>query len=555
MAVPFKYYILNEQEIESGALDLRYYTKTQADGKYVLKETGKQLIESTILTDLTDGGNTTLHKHDDKADKIYATNLVTNGDFSNGTTGWSATTGSLTVSNNELTLVKDNMTISRVGTLLSIVNGRKYYVKINRFIVNDGATLGSTLTTRDATLALIKQTLTYLPHGVSTLNFSLVFTATIDAQSIAYNLSSDSTGLTTGRMIVIDLTSLFGAGNEPTKDQIDRLLSIYPNSWFNGTAEITNIKQVFNEKSDRLFATNLVTNGDFSNGTTGCIQDGSTLSASNYVLSSTGSGSSQYVSYKHITTLKNVLNRKIFYRFAAKVTNSSSSGIYSYLIGSTSGQISGISVLTPAQNQIYNFSVIVTTTSALVGELIHLKLMHMYADAATANGKVMEVQYVQALDLTQIFGAGKEPTKEQMDWLLAQKYANSWFDGTKELCSITDLLTLVNTKANSTQEAWITPTLQNGATQFDSTNFPIGYYKDSVNIVRIRGLMNGISASGVVMNLPSGYRPPKAVYFITRDGATNVKRGYIATDGNVYMYYDGTYSAYYLLDGISFRAA
>lgn len=63
MAIPFKYYVLNEQEIESGALDLRYYTKTQADGRYVLKEVGKSLLSDSVIAALTGGANTNLHKH------------------------------------------------------------------------------------------------------------------------------------------------------------------------------------------------------------------------------------------------------------------------------------------------------------------------------------------------------------------------------------------------------------------------------------------------------------------------------------------------------------
>ena len=35
----------------------------------------------------------------------------------------------------------------------------------------------------------------------------------------------------------LNLTQIFGAGNEPTKEEMDKLLSVYPNSWFNGTSE------------------------------------------------------------------------------------------------------------------------------------------------------------------------------------------------------------------------------------------------------------------------------------------------------------------------------
>ena len=36
-------------------------------------------------------------------------------------------------------------------------------------------------------------------------------------------------------ILAIDLTTAFGAGNEPTKEQMDAILSQFPNSYFNGT--------------------------------------------------------------------------------------------------------------------------------------------------------------------------------------------------------------------------------------------------------------------------------------------------------------------------------
>lgn len=35
-------------------------------------------------------------------------------------------------------------------------------------------------------------------------------------------------------LVCIDLTQVFGIGNEPTKDEMDALLAYFPNSWFDG---------------------------------------------------------------------------------------------------------------------------------------------------------------------------------------------------------------------------------------------------------------------------------------------------------------------------------
>lgn len=47
-------------------------------------------------------------------------------------------------------------------------------------------------------------------------------------------------------LLLIDLTATFGAGNEPTKQQIVMLLEQFPNSWFDGTQNIFNAKHFLN---------------------------------------------------------------------------------------------------------------------------------------------------------------------------------------------------------------------------------------------------------------------------------------------------------------------
>ena len=89
------------------------------------------------------------------------------------------------------------------------------------------------------------------------------------------------------------------------------------------------------------------------------------------------------------------------------------------------GNIPGIAVTLPVQNQWYEASVVTVATG--VSNLA--RLYHYYVDAATSTGKVMEIQRVLYLDLTAIFGAGNEPTAVEMDALLT-KYPNSWFNGT-----------------------------------------------------------------------------------------------------------------------------
>src|SRR5690606_22303606 len=59
-----------------------------------------------------------------------------------------------------------------------------------------------------------------------------------------------------------------------------------------------------------------------------------------------------------------------------------------------------------------------------------LRLYQYYPDATVASGKMMEVKEIIAINLTQGFGMGNEPTLEEIN-----KYYTKWFVGTKNLGS------------------------------------------------------------------------------------------------------------------------
>jgi len=59
-------------------------------------------------------------------------NLVTNGDFSNGTTGWSANNSILSVVNNKLKVLATG-SFSYARQNITVVSGRKYKITVNFF--------------------------------------------------------------------------------------------------------------------------------------------------------------------------------------------------------------------------------------------------------------------------------------------------------------------------------------------------------------------------------------------------------------------------------------
>lgn len=162
---------------------------------------------------------------------VMATNLVTNGDFSNGTTGWVGLNGTIANESGRLAITPTAQFGGGVYNFNTIVNN-VYYIAI----LIEGTIGNNYINVSDvgATNIVLTQ---------NTQRVSIRFTSTQISRFIrvADSRASGWAKFFVDNFLIIDLTTLFGAGNEPTKEQMDKLLSVYPNSWFNGTSEIGSI--------------------------------------------------------------------------------------------------------------------------------------------------------------------------------------------------------------------------------------------------------------------------------------------------------------------------
>jgi hypothetical protein len=147
-----------------------------------------------------------------------------------------------------------------------------------------------------------------------------------------------------------------------------------------GTLEST----VDNFEADGLTLVNSVVNGDFSNGTTGWSAVSATFAVSNNIMSVTGNGGGAipYVFQDDVITN---IDEVIFSYAKVRVTNSDSQAIFGRLSGGSSGNFSVIS--NPIQNQWYELYGKLTK----VTNNTDIRIYQQYADATTANGKVIEV--------------------------------------------------------------------------------------------------------------------------------------------------------------------
>lgn len=177
--------------------------------------------------------------------------------------------------------------------------------------------------------------------------------------------------------------------------------------------------------SNKISITNLVTNGDFSDGTTGWSASGlSTISASNNILSVTTGAWNSGQAYCNSNEF--VEGDVYYYKIKARVTTTSCLKIEYFI----SAGYDGFSQTNPVVNEWYELSYLDTILEEEGGTDGIYYCRHTYGDSVA--GRVMEMQYALAINLTKDFGAGSEPTKEQMDTLLSGM-TNHWFNGTIEV--------------------------------------------------------------------------------------------------------------------------
>lgn len=107
-----------------------------------------------------------------------------------------------------------------------------------------------------------------------------------------------------------------------------------------------------------------------------------------------------------------------------------------------------------------------------------------------------------------------------------------------------------------TQEAWINVTYQNSWIDYDTgTWYPGSYYKDSLGIVHLRGLVKNGTMGSNIFTLPAGYRPSKQILFSSlqnnASGRLDVTAGggVVATAGLA-----GVSNAFVQLDNVHFKA-
>ena len=160
---------------------------------------------------------------------ISLTNLLTNGNFAS-TSNWTSTGASFTVSGNEASFLA-NSTSDTLTQSKSITSGRVYYFSIWGKASSSAVAVGVSNMVSDGTVTHSGgATYEFLSvRAVAASTISATVWALADNRSSAWNTANCKYAT------MIDLTAAFGAGNEPTKSQMDVLMLQFPERWLNGT--------------------------------------------------------------------------------------------------------------------------------------------------------------------------------------------------------------------------------------------------------------------------------------------------------------------------------
>jgi hypothetical protein len=156
---------------------------------------------------------------------------------------------------------------------------------------------------------------------------------------------------------------------------------------------------------------NFITDGNFTDAANWDKANG-TLSCSNNIAIITGDGTSLASRLKQVQA---ITTGTVYYlRATVNVTNSVSTQIIlSWYNGAATQTV--YTLTTPSINKLYTISGVITATNT--DAAAYVQVVQVYADAGTANGKVLNVREFIAINLTSLFGAGAEPSVSACDGL------------------------------------------------------------------------------------------------------------------------------------------
>ena len=261
----------------------------------------------------------------------------------------------------------------------------------------------------------------------------------------------------------------------------------------------------FDGKADKVVLKNLVENGNFSKGLTGFTP----ISPTRDKLEKTEKG-------LKVTSLVDANDLGFF---MPKLNLTKGNSYYIYITHDSNN-----TQLQTADNmrfqsmsdsvQVVPLSYSDTLSSAKFNAISDFSYSYFSAGVRVSNpnrikpGDTFTINHLGVVDLTETFGAGNEPTKEEMDRLIE---VTGYIDGeyalnNKEMLGY--LMKGISEKANKKQEDWITVPVYNGVQHGKS---PLKVMKDNMGVVHFKGSLTNLKTGSKSFSVPIGYRPDISV--------------------------------------------
>lgn len=225
----------NSMGAAEGRLDLAEADLDDHEGRIgdvelgkVDKVAGKQLSTEDFTTEEKTKLNVDIPAQlAEKVQNFKIKNEVVNGDFSQGTTGWGTSAGASLgpITANELEVILSLVEPSAVGAFYGLVNTNIKYIAVNYYSYGNIERLVLGGTAKEVNLSM-----GWHKHSVVTTNSGPQRFYARDNIALKYKIR---------KPLIIDLTKTFGSGNEPTKLEMDELMKVIPDNWWNGELSLT----------------------------------------------------------------------------------------------------------------------------------------------------------------------------------------------------------------------------------------------------------------------------------------------------------------------------
>ena len=169
----------------------------------------------------------------DKVQNFKIKNEIVNGNFTNNFTNWENVGAPIKSINEGFAEITPNIDGAGIAQPYNFVNGRKYFFSV----IYKG--LAFNLRLRTGLGGTTDFSTGILADEINDKRLSFVHTPTLSPLYLHLVGNNAPGAYYVKEVLVIDLTSIFSTDNEPTKLEMDELMKIIPNGWWDGELSLT----------------------------------------------------------------------------------------------------------------------------------------------------------------------------------------------------------------------------------------------------------------------------------------------------------------------------